>query len=438
MKPASILGTAGAIAALIGVAGPGYAAELPQYAPDQHLGVATCASSVCHGRVLPSDDTDVLQDEYRTWAKHDRHAQAYEVLLSARSQAIARKLGLKNAQEADICLDCHADNVAQASRGDRFQIEDGVGCEACHGGAERWLVSHAATEVSHADNLAAGMYPTDDLVARSELCLSCHLGTADKFATHRIMGAGHPRLAFELDTFTIREPEHYRVDEDYRRRKSDEDPVKRWSVGALTSARRYAELLQGPLFVNHPVYPEIGLFDCHSCHDTFGDLSWRAQPSTAALGPGQVRLNDSSLVIAAAMLSQVHQGEGDKLYRLIASLHAASAKSRPAVVAVSRKITQLLDDNRARVLQHRFSPQEIAAARARLLDYGIHGEFRDYVGAEQAVMSVDILSFALTPTRPAVRQELDTLYGIVDDDNRYSPSKLEQQFRLFQSSVSDQ
>ena len=138
------------------------------------------------------------------------------------------------------------------------------------------------------------------------------------------------------------------------------------------------------------------------------------------------------------MLSQVHSGEGDKLYRLIASLHAASAKSRSAVVAVSRQITQLLEDNRARVLQHRFSPQEIAAARARLLDYGIHGEFRDYVGAEQAVMSVDILSFALTPTGPAVRQELDTLYGIVDDDNRYSPSKLEQQFRLFQSSVSDQ
>lgn len=423
---------------LVVAVGAGKAAELPQYAQDMHMGVATCASSVCHGRVLPNSESDVLQNEYRTWAKHDRHANAYQTLLSARSQAIARKLGLKNAQEADVCLDCHADNVAQSGRGRRFHIEDGVGCEACHGGAERWLVSHATTDVSHRENLAAGMYPTGDLITRSELCLSCHLGTADKFATHRIMGAGHPRLAFELDTFTIREPEHYRVDDDYRSRKSDEDPVKRWAAGALTTASRYAELLQGPLFVNHPVYPEIGLFDCYSCHNTFRDLSWRAQPSTAPLGPGQVRLNDSALIIAAAMLSEVHAGQGDRLYQLIKSLHAASAKNRSAVVDVSRKITQLLEENRSRVLQHQFSPQEIGAARARLLSFGIHGEFRDYVGAEQAVMSVDVLSFALSPTRPVVRRELDTLYDIVDDDNRYSPSKLEQQFRLFQSSVSDQ
>lgn len=418
-------------------AGPATAAELPQFAPEVHTGVATCASSVCHGRVLPADDSNVLQNEYRTWSRHDRHADAYQTLFSEASRSIAGKLGISNAHEADICLDCHADNVDSARRGQRFHIEDGVGCEACHGGAERWLTRHATADATHAGNLDAGMYPTGDLEARTELCLSCHLGTSDKFATHRIMGAGHPRLAFELDTFTIRQPEHYVVDEDYRQRKSGENPVKRLAVGALITARRYAELLQSPLFIDHPVHPEIGLFDCHSCHDRFGDLGWRPQPATAELGPGQVRLNDSSLLIAAAMLSEVDTAQGEQLYKLIRDMHTASAKNRQAVVDVSRDIVVLLSANRDRVLGYEFSPGAIRTVRSRLLDFGLSGEFRDYAGAEQAVMSVDVLSFALGSTSTEVRGELDKLYAIVSDDNQYSPAELEQQFKSFQSLVSE-
>lgn len=438
MKPALIFRFAGLFIAAAGITGVGAAAELPQQAPEVHTGVATCASTGCHGRVIPDDGSNVLQDEYRTWTKHDRHSGAYQTLFSPASRSIARKLGLGNAHEADVCLDCHADNVEQAQRGDRFHIEDGVGCEACHGGAERWLTEHTAPDASHAGNLAAGMYPTDDLEARTELCLSCHLGTPDKFATHRIMGAGHPRLAFELDTFTIRQPEHYVVDEDYRQRKSDEDAVKRWAVGALVTARRYTELLQSPLFVDHPVYPDIGLFDCHSCHDAFNDLDWRSRPATAALGPGQVRLNDSSLLIAAVMLSEVEPEQGAQLYQLIRSMHAASAKSRQSVVELSRRITQLLEENLPRVLQHRFSGGEIRAARNRLLDFGTRGEFRDYAGAEQAVMSVDVLSFALGRPAPGIRTELDRLYVIVQDDDDYPPSRLIQEFQAFQKLVKEQ
>jgi hypothetical protein len=60
------------------------------------------------------------------------------------------------------------------------------------------------------------MYPTEQPEVRAKLCLSCHFGTEDKFATHRIMGAGHPRISFELDTFTEIQPAHFRVDEDYK------------------------------------------------------------------------------------------------------------------------------------------------------------------------------------------------------------------------------
>ncbi len=84
---------------------------LPQYQPDIHLGVASCAGSTCHGAVEPWKGSNVLQNEYATWQRNDKHAKAYEVLLNDKSKRIAKNLGLKNAHTAAVCLDCHSDNV---------------------------------------------------------------------------------------------------------------------------------------------------------------------------------------------------------------------------------------------------------------------------------------------------------------------------------------
>ena len=161
-----------------------------------HMGVATCSNSVCHGATQAFQGSNVWQNEFARWQEYDPHAnKAYQALRSAEGQAIARKLGLGDATQAGECLACHADHPPADKRGERFQITDGVGCEACHGGSERWLTSHASKDVPHADNIAKGLYPTEDPVARAELCLSCHMGTTDRMITHRIMGAGHPRLS---------------------------------------------------------------------------------------------------------------------------------------------------------------------------------------------------------------------------------------------------
>ena len=73
--------------------------DLPQYAPQDHLGVATCASGVCHGSVMARDATAVAQNEYVIWTRRDRHRAAYNTLLTAESKSIAKKLGLKNIQD---------------------------------------------------------------------------------------------------------------------------------------------------------------------------------------------------------------------------------------------------------------------------------------------------------------------------------------------------
>ena len=56
---------------------------------DIHLGVASCATGVCHGKLLPQKDKNVWLNEYRVWSADDQHARAYQTLQSPLSKAIA-------------------------------------------------------------------------------------------------------------------------------------------------------------------------------------------------------------------------------------------------------------------------------------------------------------------------------------------------------------
>ena len=47
------------------------------------------------------------------------------------------------------------------------------------------------------------------------------------------MGAGHPRMSFELDTFTTVEPAHFKIDADWEKRKQMWDGVKDVFSGAF-------------------------------------------------------------------------------------------------------------------------------------------------------------------------------------------------------------
>src|SRR3954462_14575515 len=105
-----------ALGAVLGIAlaptSPARAQQpIPQFDTNSHLGVASCAGSTCHGAVEPFKNSDVQQNEYVVWSQKDKHSKAYKVLLDERSVRIARNLGLPNAHTAEICLNCHANNV---------------------------------------------------------------------------------------------------------------------------------------------------------------------------------------------------------------------------------------------------------------------------------------------------------------------------------------
>jgi len=389
---------------------------------DIHIGVPSCASSVCHGKLSKQDNENVWLNEFRIWSNEDNHARAYKVLLNADSKRIAQNLGLKSAHTADICLDCHADNVPADKRGEKFQITDGVGCEACHGGAERWIESHTETDASHADNLAAGMYPTEDPQLRAALCLKCHMGSEDQFATHRIMGAGHPRLSFELQLFTDIQPAHYDVDDDYIARKRPVVGFNLWLSGQLAAADTYLGLLQSKLLQDTGISPEFSLMDCHSCHHSMDDKRWGAQRRSQGLTPGQLRLQDQHLIMLKAVASAVSKNQRDELGRSIVSLLKAGQTSYAAIRTRSAALQAWLNEHGRQWLAHEFTTADMRAIRKALAQSGANGELADYAAAEQAAIGIENLSINIGDAS-SQQKVLDDLYVAVESDQSYSPSK---------------
>jgi len=395
------------------------AAPLPDQSPDKHLGVASCASSLCHGSVTANPNYKVPLNEFVTWSHQDAHAKAFQALTSANGRSIAAKLGLASAESAKVCLDCHSDNVAPAQRGAKFSPTDGVGCEACHGGAERWIASHATAKATYQGDVGAGLYPTANLADRAALCESCHVGNADKRATHDIMGAGHPRLSFELDTYLALEPPHYTVDVNYRRRKPAYTHAQTWAVGQLQASVLQLELLQGEFVHKSAVFPELSLFNCSACHDSSMQRpEWRRRALTQLTAPGMVPLNDAywrmSWLIARALDPQ----EGARLLERAQALQRAVLVSREQIAAEARELDGIVNRLERRVAGESWTATQASSVLQNILQAGSDGEFRDYLGAEQAVMAAELLLIdAGQATR--LRPQLDTLYRLVKDVDAY-------------------
>lgn len=394
--------------------------QLPQYAPHKHLGVATCGNSTCHSVTHPYRQNNIDQNEYQTWLFHDRHAKAYQTLKTKESQRIAQKLGLKDAATADICLDCHADNVPQEKRGNEFYITDGVGCEACHGGAEKYISTHTLMPYNYQRNIDDGMYPTADLHSRTKLCVSCHVGNEKKLATHQIMGAGHPRLGFELNTFNSRQPAHYTVDKDYLQRKNPDNPLLRLLIGAAVKAQTDAANLQGKLIKHPQGHPEMALFDCHSCHHSLNDRRWQQRATTAGLKPGAIRLNDSSFLLLSALTGAFDKSLQAQLISDIKNLHRSSSKSIKALQVSAAKLQR--DSKKAEQIFKQRSINRADAKKmwANITSLGIRGEYHDYVAAEQAVMSLEAISEVLQNSNPELPKLVDQLYEITQNDESFS------------------
>ncbi|WP_052072766.1 multiheme c-type cytochrome [Thalassotalea sp. ND16A] len=389
---------------------------LPQFDKNVHLGVASCAASMCHGSLIQREGSDVLQNEYIIWSNSDTHAQAYQSLLTATAVKIADNLGIADAGQADICLDCHSDNVKQELQGDKFQLSDGIGCEACHGGGQHYISSHTDGTINRKQHLQNGLFPTDQPQSRAQLCLSCHLGNNDKYAGHDIMGAGHPRLAFELDTFGVLQPLHYVVDDDYKAQKWSGDHYITWVYGQLQASRAMLTLIINKLSKDNSLFPELALFDCHSCHHSMDKLSW-TRSKGQGFKPGTVRLNDGNFKMLIAIASGTKMVK--PLQQHLTAIGNAVHDKQQLTGAIAK--ARLDIDHLQSLIEHQPMAQRQRHARhvlQTILEMGSDGAFADYIAAEQTTMAIDLL-FEVIEKKAEFSTEISELFDLVYNENNY-------------------
>lgn len=282
-------------------------------------GVASCSAQACHGDVRRDDAfPEIWGNEHTVWVQDDPHAKAYLMLYGQRSLDMAQRLGLGKPYLAQECLTCHAPagrtNTATAA----FEPSDAVGCESCHGPAERWLAQHTERDwrrKTPEQKAALGMRHTKDPAVRAQLCAGCHVGGSQQTGgrrdvNHDLIAAGHPRLQFELTAYLSQLRRHWdeKADDPARPEFDPAFQTRLWAVGQAVSAHAAAELLVDRAANSTHPWPELSEFDCYACHHQLRGDGWRQ--SAAYLGPDGNPVRPGSLrwrTWHVAMLSPLEQ-----------------------------------------------------------------------------------------------------------------------------------
>jgi hypothetical protein len=233
---------------------------------------------------------------------------------------------------------------------------------------------------------------------RAKTCLGCHLGRGEQAADHEMIAAGHPDLAFELDTFTFAQPAHF------REAKPDER-VRAWAIGQSTALAEGMRLLAQHAERSWPEYSDM---ECYQCHHDLRLESWRVQRGYGARKPGALQVNLARFAVLRDVAPELNEPLGKLIaanpHDGVAMAQAAHAVERAADALTARYATQEFD-----------AVAMLRAVRAhipRIADAVVHA-------AEQATMTLDALSSALG-RKPA---GVAALYTYLERPSVYRPSE---------------
>lgn len=404
---------------------------MPRY---QYNGPGSCSSSSCHGSISPKTDTPIQQTEYSTWIVQDKHARAYTALSNPVSIRIGKILKLDRAPNAaPKCLACHALDVPQEARARTFDMTDGVSCEQCHGPASGWLGPHTQRNWTHEQSVKLGMYDLNNLAVRTEKCLTCHLGTADKFVDHQMIAAGHPDLNFELDSYSAAMPRHWLV-------HYDKDPwigVRSLSVGQAVQLRE--ELNRLTRRAQSKTWPEYGEMDCFACHHSLTPAldSWRQAGGYPDRVPGVAPWQASRYIVLEQIVAELDPNAAQTLDNEVAavrdrmnSLHPdgaeVAAAAQRAAAAANSLVGPLLSMNYDAATAVRLM-KRISASADPIANQGERS-------AEQATMAVDSLFVAYdreqkSPNSAAIRETINGLFKQLENPSAYDPNRFAPQLK---------
>jgi hypothetical protein len=146
---------------------------------------------------------------------------------------MAAQLGIDHAAESKSCTICHAPmrQVSPSMFADPAPKDEdltSVSCANCHGGAEKWLLSHTRPDYPTDALARLGMRQLGSSYQRANNCVACHQNLNDD-----LVGAKHPPLIFELDGLLVAEPKHWREKEGFSHAQT-------WLVGQAVALREAA------------------------------------------------------------------------------------------------------------------------------------------------------------------------------------------------------
>jgi len=409
--------------ALVLVFGVRLAAGANAPEPSKFTGPGSCSSPSCHGSVQERNETSVYQNEYSTWVVRDKHAHAFVNLTNPVGTRMAKIMGLPKPDTAPRCLACHSLDVPLDMRARTFDLTDGVGCENCHGPASAWLGPHTTRGWNYDKSLELGMYNTRDLVKRSEKCLSCHLGTAEKSVDHELIAAGHPDLYFELDSFMAVMPTHWK--------EVDKDPwlgVRALSVGQAVQLRE--QLKRVARESQSGIWPEYAELDCFACHHnlTAAKDSWRQERGYPGRRPGNPPFNLSRFVVFRHVIQEADASASEQLRSEVdgvSTLVTALGSDRAKVAAQASSAAEISDRLAQRLAGMHFDqPMTLRLLKA------ISADANDIAGqgersAEQATMALDSLFIAYTrndhlANEAQIKAAIHGLFQQLEDPSAYN------------------
>lgn len=408
---------------------------LPIEMKGKFLGVETCGSSECHGSVERWRNATVLMKERLIW-NSSRHARAYKSLSSELGRKITRNLGLPSGEQTKECLSCHATYVPSSQRGERFSLSDGVTCESCHGPGGNFLSTHVYPSSNHKKNLAAGMTPTSAAAYRANLCMSCHQANKKNQFKHAYYGAGHPRLRFELETYSENLPYHYRYDSDYERRKGLVNGVHSWLVGQVLSTIQTLDYLEQAI-AQTKFIPELASFECFSCHQ---NISKRSSLKKGLSDFGTPSVNSANLLMIKAISSTLANTNSGRLNSLIDQLMLPVSKKQQTLVLI-RKIRLLvrnLDINLQNEDYQFIGPKLLR----NIVKYANQEIDISYGKAEMIAMSLSSLvtsvsgqGYLKSRYKNQYEKSLDTMYGLVSNSLDFKEDSFKRSLKTLQAKL---
>jgi hypothetical protein len=126
-----------------------------------HAFVGSGKCKMCH-------NSEAKGAQFKKWSEGP-HANAFATLGSDKAKEVAAAKGIDDPQKAPECLKCHVTGHGMAADKltDKYNAEEGVGCESCHGaGGDYWKMSVMKDQ---AQSVAAGL-----VIPTEETCTGCH------------------------------------------------------------------------------------------------------------------------------------------------------------------------------------------------------------------------------------------------------------------------